>query len=87
MAAAVGALGGPAAGARASGCAHSRLPPHAALPFVGSFLGTATSIYIEDADTIFFQAARIGHATVSLAISFFVLSGVSLTLSLCVLSD
>eukprot|EP01047_Picozoa_sp_COSAG01_P021493 COSAG01_NODE_1248_length_11071_cov_30.622676_6_plen_215_part_00 len=38
MAAAVGALGGPAAGARASGCAHSRLPPHAALPFVGSFL-------------------------------------------------
>eukprot|EP01049_Picozoa_sp_SAG25_P001528 SAG25_NODE_69_length_17425_cov_289.898476_4_plen_331_part_00 len=38
MAAAVGALGGPAAGARASGCAHSRLPPHTALPFVGSFL-------------------------------------------------
>eukprot|EP01047_Picozoa_sp_COSAG01_P001818 COSAG01_NODE_44_length_32259_cov_19.234297_2_plen_233_part_00 len=38
VAAAVGALGGPAAGARASGCAHSRLPPHAALPFVGSFL-------------------------------------------------
>jgi hypothetical protein len=37
VAAAVGALGGPAAGARASGCAHSRLPPHAALPFVGSF--------------------------------------------------
>ena len=37
VAAAVGALGGPAVGARASGCAHSRLPPHATLPFVGSF--------------------------------------------------
>jgi hypothetical protein len=38
VAAVVGALGDPAAGAPASGCAHSRLPPHAALPFVGSFL-------------------------------------------------
>ena len=32
--AAVGARSGSAAGARVSGCAHSRLPPHAALPFV-----------------------------------------------------
>jgi hypothetical protein len=37
-AAAVGALGGPAAGVRAPGCAHPRLLPHAALPSVGSFL-------------------------------------------------
>ena len=37
VAAAVGALGGPAVGARATGCAYSRLPPHATLPFVGSF--------------------------------------------------
>ena len=37
VAAAVGALGGPAVGARATGCAYSRLPQHATLPFVGSF--------------------------------------------------
>ena len=37
VAAVLGALGGPAVGARATGCAYSRLPPHATLPFVGSF--------------------------------------------------
>eukprot|EP01047_Picozoa_sp_COSAG01_P002396 COSAG01_NODE_64_length_29509_cov_1035.985209_2_plen_105_part_00 len=37
VAAAIGALGGPAAGARAFGCVHSHRPPHASLPFVGLF--------------------------------------------------